>query len=97
MAIRYSGDVEARMSYEGKRRYVVVVRWPGKRVSGKILFKASRKPTSSETYDAVAKKVIGEVRACHRFADRGPFGGVRIRRLFQAPCPVRGKTQGRWS
>jgi hypothetical protein len=93
MAIRYSGDVEARVRWTGTR-FDIHVSWPkGGMASGSCLRGDLRKtkrrpPNSSEAYDEVAEMAFG-------FADRvfGPLPlskegrNIIVKRVFQAPCP----------
>ena len=94
-SVRYSGDATVRLGYDPRRDvyagtvadpYVV---WRG-RVGG-----GTRTPRrSSAAYDDAAERLI---RAADRWAARTGrrpidadrrLGRLRIRRVFQAPCPV---------
>ena len=93
MAIRYSGDTEVRVRWSPRDRcYIGSVRDPNHRWRGRC-----RKPfyqrdaTSSDAYDAAAKDLLHQAQ---RWADgklmvERRWGRVRVRRVFQAPCPVK--------
>jgi hypothetical protein len=86
VAIRYAGDVEMRITWSGKR-YNVSFRAPGTRGSGTLTAREcglSQKedPTSPESYDRVAKRVLA-------FLDLKGIRAGTLRRTFQAPCPMR--------
>ena len=105
MAIRYSGDVEVRVTYLARTRsYTGRVRAAGgfalaMSVEHASLTRKSGKPASSESYDEVARLFlhVAEKRARLRGV-KLPLayeaGGMTVRRTFQAPCPVRIKR--RW-
>lgn len=99
MAIRYSGDVEVRVSYRDGI-YHGAVRASGFRAKGTLTPRQAgltRKqvPGSSEAYDAVALTFLKEARALARRQPGGelPFSyeedDIVLRRTFQAPCPIR--------
>lgn len=96
MAVRYSGDVELRLRWNG-RAYEVVLRAPGVRGRGtlthqelRLARKGSRDVSSSETYDEVAKRVIEILEKQHgRLPVNRANGGVVIARVFVSPCPQR--------
>lgn len=102
MAIRYSGDVEVRVSYRNGI-YHGTVRAPGFAAKGTLKphqagLTRKQTPDSSEAYDAVALAFLQEARSLAR---RGPglplsYEGSKIvlRRTFQAPCPVRINKRG---
>lgn len=97
MAIRYSGDTEVRVFYDPRKHiYVGDVRdpylhWKGK--VGRSLFISD--PKSPEAYDKAALSLLKQAQrwAHHKFK-RAQFqaetklGRIRIRRVFQSPCPV---------
>ena len=98
MAIRYSGDVEVRMTFLGEARvprYDVTVRTPRGRWTGKGVRVPSRHaPQSPSAYDLVARSVLVAIEKGMRGGklplERGPDGrSAVIRRVFQAPCPIR--------
>lgn len=99
MAIRYSGDVEVRLGYDPRRRaYVGSVRDPGG-PNGPFRWRGvyeGSSPKNSADYDRAAKEmIIAADRDCRRESDRHLMverdgGAIRIRRVFQAPCPIRG-------
>lgn len=93
MAIRYSGDVEVRMLHKGGTLFAVTVRTPRGRWATDVDIGGSKiRKVTPEDYDRVALTIL---RACDQKRPRGfPFerdakGGVMIRRIFQAPCPVK--------
>lgn len=90
MTIRYSGDVEMRMRYEGRGLYRVSVRSPENQalieVSHRTLIGA---PNSPKAYDNVAKKAIESVmESVFLPIEIDGNGEVLVRRVFQSPCPT---------
>ena len=93
MAIRYSGDAEVRLRWDPRRRgYVGSVRDPDFHWRGRV---GGREPRGSEDYDRAARELLSSAdRAC-RSEQRRPLliertgRDVEVRRVFQAPCPVR--------
>jgi hypothetical protein len=92
MSIRYSGDVEVRVTWDPREKsYTGYVRDPKVRWNG---FWRPRQtpedPTSPEAYDAAAKALIRlakrDVRG--RLSLDEKRGRIRLRRVFQAPCPT---------
>lgn len=95
MAIRYSGDTEIRVGWDPRRKeYRGSIRDPKRpKRNMKARFKpllVSRNPRSPEAYDIAAVQMLQD-------ADRHTTGGleverrngrIKIRRVFQAPCPV---------
>lgn len=102
MAIRYSGDMEVRLSFvEG--HYQAKLRSPGFRAQGSLSAREvglTRKQGSStpEAYDQAAlaflKLAVRMAPALRRVLVIE--GDIVIRRTFQAPCPVRIKKGGRF-
>lgn len=102
MAKRYSGDVEIRLSWDPRARaYRDTVRDPHKRWRGTVSARYAyrllgRDLDGSAAYDDAARRLIQAAET-----DVGPLmversrGRIRIRRIFQAPCPVGGVPQGR--
>ena len=91
MAVRYCGDVEARTKLvPGHIR--VTLRWPSNgRVFGSVYLERSRgraQPTSAE-YDRIVRRAIIDLLKCRPLlpVERGNFGSLVVRRVFQAPCP----------
>lgn len=91
MAVRYSGDTEVRLGWDPRRRtYRGSVRDPRRRWRGEVR-NYHQDPQSPEAYDEAARDMI---RAAERAS--GPFATdsdkvlkrAKIRRVFQAPCPV---------
>lgn len=85
MAIRYSGDVEIRMTFS-RGNYRVKFRSPGYSGEGTLTpreCQLSQKddPASPESYDKVARRVLAFLKL------KGVQTG-ELRRLFQAPCPI---------
>lgn len=93
MAIRYSGDAEIRM------------RWEGGRVLGSVrdlmhdgfLWRGEetlRRSPTSEDYDRTASRMLETAdRKARGYGlrlslERDRRGRVTVRRVFQAPCPV---------
>ncbi len=95
MAIRYSGDVEVRLTFvDGKFRGSV--RAPGFRAEGTLTPREARltrkhQPSSSESYDEAALFFVHEALLLHPRlpVSKNEHGRVELRRTFQAPCPVR--------
>jgi Arc/MetJ family transcription regulator len=91
MAIRYTGDVEVRIQWDPRRRlYVGSVRDP--RARWRTILVPQRRiasPASSEAYDYAARVLVE--RAERELGRRLPAdrdgSKIRIRRVFQAPCP----------
>ena len=86
MAIRYSGDVEVKITHPpGEKLARVTVTWPRGRVSGNADVKRSAKP---EDHDRYALKAIELVMMKHETLPVEKEGRrIIIRRVFQAPCP----------
>lgn len=85
MAVRYSGDVEVRIG-----RFAALLRWPsGKRVR-RFTYRATapRKPSPAD-YDRIARQAIHAAlgKDGRMPLERGIFGRIVLRRVFQAPCP----------
>jgi alpha-L-arabinofuranosidase len=99
MAVRYSGDVEVRLEWDG-RVYQGRMRAPGYKGHGSIGPREAGldrfdDPASSESYDLAAMAFLRELyKWCRKNkVDVGlavNLGQVTIRRTFQSPCPVRG-------
>ena len=96
MSVRYSGDTEIRLRHNGKlRRYEGVVVDPHLRFRGWVpeAKRFARDPQSSAAYDDAAERLAA---IAQRWAkgERRNFmveftdDGIRIRRGFQAPCPL---------
>ncbi len=91
MAIRYSGDVEVRLLHKGGTIFHVTVRTPKERLATDLNVggRALRKVTP-EDYDRVALVVLKTLdRKKTLPCERDTNNVVTIRRVFQAPCPVR--------
>lgn len=96
MAIRYSGDVEIRLTFDPRRRvYIVRLRAPGFRAKGDVRLGLLTREhaTRSESYDKAALKALREAQGVAK--RRGfllPTSGqgyrTQIRRTFQSPCPL---------
>lgn len=99
MAIRYSGDLEIRLTFvDGKFR--ASIRSPGFHAKGTLTPREARltrkhQPSSSESYDEAALAFLKEAQVLAKrqgttlliaLDDRGE---IELRRTFQAPCPVR--------
>lgn len=97
MSVRYSGDTEIRLRHNRARKcYEGAVVDPYLRFRGwvPVTRKFARDPQCSEAYDDAAKRLAA---LAERWAksERRRFmvellsdGGIRIRRGFQAPCPL---------
>jgi hypothetical protein len=90
VAIRYCGDVEVRMRHLGGNRYRVRVCTPSAAHSRELTFPF--RGSDPESYDQIALALI---KACLRSNPKTPVerderGQIVIRRVFQAPCPIRG-------
>lgn len=96
MAIRYSGDAEVRLHYNArKKRYSGTVtdpiyHWRGE--CGTSFW--HRDYRSSDAYDDAARELLEMAdkaavakRNEHLMVER-KRGRVRVRRVFQAPCPM---------
>jgi hypothetical protein len=105
MAIRYSGDVEVRIAYDEDGFYSATVRAPGERGRAILSIREvglrkglSRKQlVSSEAFDVAAKAFVefAELHRGHLPVELDEKGHMVIRRVFQAPCPVRVPTRGK--
>lgn len=89
MAIRYSGDTEIRFGWDkNKKIYRGTVRDPYKKWNGycKIIWIGD--PTDSSAYDRAAIKLIklAEYKV-GKFELEREYGQIKIRRIFQSPCP----------
>lgn len=99
MAIRYSGDLEIRLSFvDGKFR--AAIRSPGFHAKGTMTPREAgltrkHQPSSPDSYDEAALAFLKEAKALARkqkvslLIAEDAFGNIEIRRTFQAPCPVR--------
>ena len=95
MAKRYSGDTEVRVHWDPRSKvYSGRVRDPHKRWSGEVGARYAYRLTgrdldSSEAYDDAARRLIQAAeRDEGRFMAERSAGRIRIRRVFQAPCPA---------
>lgn len=99
MAIRYSGDTEVRLRWRSDfRAYQGSVRDPYKRWEGMWIpqpYTARRKRNESEAYDRAAIELIRVAQRWAKSKRLKPFevedhghGRVRVRRVYQAPCPT---------
>lgn len=96
MAVRYSGDVELRLRWNG-HAYEVSIRAPRVRGRGtvshqelRLARKGPRDVSSSETYDEVARRVIEMLEKKHgRLPVNRVDGRVVVARVFVSPCPQR--------
>lgn len=95
MARRYSGDVEVRVHWDPRSRvYSGTVRDPHKRWRGEVGARYAyrlmgRDLDSSAAYDDAARRLIQAAeRDEGRFMAERSAGRIRIRRVFQAPCPA---------
>ena len=96
MSTRYSGDTEIRLRHNVTRRcYEGSVVDPYLRFRGwvPVTRKFARDPQCSEAYDDAAKRLakLAEKWARserRRFMVEFTNDGIRIRRGFQAPCPL---------
>jgi hypothetical protein len=89
MAVRYAGDVELRMRFEGGV-YHAAIRQPGLRMKGTLTAREcgiTRKPTDPESYDRAAKAFLREARRMAKQQRFELFLGP-LRRTFQSPCPT---------
>lgn len=97
MAIRYSGDTEIRLQWRPRyNAYQGSVRDPYKRWEGMWIshHPDPHDPISSEAYDRAAIELIRVAERWAKTRSMKPFeiektnlGRIRIRRVFQAPCP----------
>lgn len=94
---RYSGDAEIRVGYDRETKsYVGRVTDPYLRFRGWVSRnpRFSRNPTSSEAYDDAARRIARYAQAWAKseqtrfMVEEDKRGRVRIRRGFQAPCPL---------
>lgn len=96
MTVRYSGDTEIRLRHNHKRRcYEGAVVDPYLRFRGwvPVARKFARDPQCSEAYDDAAKRLAALAERWakserRRFMVEFTHDGIRIRRGFQAPCPL---------
>ena len=99
MTIRYSGDVEVRLDWDPRTRvYKGRVSDPNMVWSGEVPAERGISPTGSEGYDQAAARLIQLADRWSRkelgepvLADRAQNGRLQIRRVFQAPCPLRSR------
>jgi len=90
--VRHSGDVEARMRFDPGARLVLATVTDGSHVT-RFRVPVRHRPTS-EDYDRIGAMVLRRAARAARDRDvRLPIaerrGRLRIRRVFQAPCPRR--------
>lgn len=95
MAVRYSGDVELRLKWNG-HGYQVTVRAPYIRGRGVVTLRELRlarkalDASSSGTYDEVARRVIEMLEKKYGRLPVNRHGGkVTVARVFVSPCPQR--------
>ena len=94
MAIRYSGDAEVRLQWSARRRcYVGSVRCPLTKPPWRGTTTKSfwhRNPRDSKAYDAAARDLLSQANRASRqgVARERKLGRIRVRRVFQAPCPT---------
>ena len=96
MSVRYSGDTEIRLRHNDElRRYEGVVVDPHLRFRGWVPEKLrfARDPRSPDAYDDAAKRLAAIAERWAKGKRRGFMveftnDGIRIRRGFQAPCPL---------
>lgn len=99
MAIRYSGDVEVRLQWEPRERvYQGRVSDPYMIWKGSVPAERGIDPKSSNAYDHAAARLIQLADQWSRrergeptLVDRAPNGRIQLRRVFQAPCPLRSR------
>ena len=101
MAIRYTGDVEVRIAWDG-RSYRARIRAPGLRTSVEVdpwsigvgpesvlpTPAAARTLTSPESYDRAAHRALSIARRKHRLPMELEGDKIVLRRRFQSPCPI---------
>lgn len=91
MALRYSGEVEIRLTYDARSRsYRGFVQGPRIRSAVEEHLAPRGDPRTSECYDAAARFVIERLE--RRFgrtlgAAHGSDGRALVTREFEAPCP----------
>ena len=96
MSVRYSGDTEIRLRHNDARdSYEGVVVDPNLRFRGwvPVRRKFARDPQCSEAYDDAAERLAALAERWARserrkFAVEFTHDGIRVRRGFQAPCPL---------
>ena len=96
MSVRYSGDTEIRLRHNDARRcYEGSVVDPYLRFRGWVpaTRKFARDPQCPEAYDDAAKRLAALAERWakserRRFMVEFTNNGIRIRRGFQAPCPL---------
>lgn len=100
MAIRYSGDVEVRLTF-ANGLFRGSVRAPGFRASGTVTpqeagLTRKHRLDSSESYDAAATEFLKQAVTLRRDLPVSRDGAsIVLRRTFQAPCPMRGVPRGK--
>ena len=90
-AIRYSGDTEIRVMWlPRQRRYKGSVRDPNVSWHGECDKLGYADPRSSDAYDDAARKLAEAANSDFKgkLQVEWKHGRIRIRRVFQAPCPV---------
>jgi hypothetical protein len=88
MALRYSGDVEVRMSHDARSGTVsAVVRAAQLRYAGTVL--VGRVQPTSKVYDRTAALMLKRAQRWSggKFPIASRGSRIVIRRVFQAPCP----------
>lgn len=94
MAIRYSGDVEARVAVAGRggSHVAVSLKWPeGGHVRRSTYVEKNRtgaRPTTTG-YDGIVRRALLDLLSIrpHLPVEKGSLGRLIVRRVFQAPCP----------
>lgn len=93
MAVRFSGDAEVRITYKHARGvYEGTVRDPFFHWTGIAPPRSrfSRSPKTSEAYDDAAESLLllADKASGNRLLFQKEGGRVKVRRLFQSPCPI---------
>lgn len=91
MAVRYSGDAEVHIKYR-LGRYEGSVRdpyfhWKGS-AAPRLRFRMAPKTPAAYDDAAVSLLLAADAASKNRLLLQKENGAVKIRRLFQAPCPI---------
>lgn len=101
MAVRYSGDVEVKVTLPTKHSRSswlrIAFRWPEHgRVKSHVVFIPPRgdrgwryAKVTPERYDSLVRSELADLLRAKPWlpVERGMFGRPVLRRVFQAPCP----------
>lgn len=91
MAVRYSGELEVRVTYDSRSRsYRGFVNGPRLRMAAEVYLAPRADPRTGERYDLAARRMVelAERRVGRTTgAAHGMGGDVVVTREFESPCP----------